>query len=280
MTTITTVDTRRIFAGNRNDDEGWEPFEWVEPKLGPQTKGEYIVIRPGGTGGGSHTAGLWRAGRGLPGASADGSTHVDYSAPDSDETVVILEGSAEITVVSTGKRYHIEAGSILSHPKGLEITWDIKAPFLKKFWVLWNGEVPGVPGDDVYVSSINADPDTWVPFEWVDPDHGSQVSGELTLLRDTGATGQLLAGVWRVGIGNRGSEPDGRSSVPYRAPGGDETMLLLEGTVHVVNEETGEEYDFAAGDVIGLPTGLPVRWTSNGPFVKKFFVITRDEAQA
>ncbi|MBK8961399.1 MAG: DUF861 domain-containing protein [Proteobacteria bacterium] len=61
---------------------------------------------------------------------------------------------------------------------------------------------------------------------------------------------------------------DGSATTRYTAPLGDETILLLEGEVDVVNEESGEEYHLRAGDVIGLPSGVPVRWTSRAPFVK------------
>ena len=47
-----------------------------------------------------------------------------------------------------------------------------------------------------------------------------------------------------------------------------------------MNEETGEEYDLKAGDVIGLPSGVPVTWTSKPPFLKKFFVITNEALPA
>ena len=82
------------------------------------------------------------------------------------------------------------------------------------------------------------------------------------------------------GCGHRRLEADGSSTVPYTAPLGDETMLLLEGCAHLVNEETGEEYDFSAGDMMLLPSGLPVRWTSEAPFVKKFWVITNEALPA
>ena len=52
-------------------------------------------------------------------------------------------------------------------------------------------------------------------------------------------------------------------------------MILLEGQARLVNEETGDAYDLKAGDIVGLPQGLPVTWTLRGPFVKKFSVITR-----
>ncbi len=275
-------DFRQIYVGNRslNPDEGWVPFSWVEPVHGPQAKGEVLIIRPGGTAGGSHMAGLWRTGKDIAGCEPDGSCFVRYSAPDADETVVILEGNVEVTVTSTGQKHHLEAGSIMSHPKGLDITWDIKGPYLKKFWVLWDSPNAATPGDDVHVSHVSANPASWTPFEWVEPEHGPQTSGELIFVRDTGATGTLLTGLWRTGPGIAGCEPDGTSTIPYTAPLGDETMLLLEGNVHMVDEETGQEYDFKAGDVICLPHGLPIRWTSTAPFVKKFFLITNENTPA
>jgi hypothetical protein len=81
-----------------------------------------------------------------------------------------------------------------------------------------------------------------------------------------------MAGVWRYGIGMPGCAPDGSVTVPYTAPLGDETMLLLDRQVHVRNEE----HDFRAGDVIGLSSGLRQTWTSKGPFAKKFWVITNE----
>jgi len=278
---MTTAATRQIHIGSRNlnPGEGWTPFEWVEPVHGPQVKGEVLVIRPTGTSG-DLKAGLWRTGPGIAGCEADGSCLVRYSSPDADETVVILEGSVDVTVTSSGKRYHLEAGSIMSHPKGLDITWEISSPFLKKFWVLWDSSYPATPGTDLYVSDISADPGTWTPYEWAEPAHGPQVCGELFTIRDTGSTGTFLCGLWRTGVGIAGCEADGSSTVPYTAPLGDETMLLLEGRAHLVNEETGEEYDFKAGDVICLPSGLPVRWTSRAPFVKKFWVITSEAPPA
>jgi uncharacterized cupin superfamily protein len=278
---MTTVQTRQIYAGSRNLNPagGWTPFEWVEPVHGPQVKGEVFIIRPEGTSG-DVKAGLWRTGPGIAGCQPDGSCHVKYSAPDADETVVILEGSAEITVTATGKKYRLEAGSIMSHPKGLDITWEISPPFLKKFWVLWDSPHAATPGADLYVANISDNPATWTPYEWVEPAHGLQVCGELFTIRDTGATGTLMCGLWRTGAGIAGCAADGSSTVPYTAPLGDETMLLLEGRAHLVNEETGEEYDFSAGDVVCLPSGLPVRWTSQAPFVKKFWVITNETPPA
>ncbi|THF65599.1 DUF861 domain-containing protein [Pseudothauera nasutitermitis] len=271
---MSNTTARKIEVGNRSFNPAeWTPFAWEEPRLGKQVKGEVAVIRSLCTSG-TLQAGLWRTGRGIAGCNPDGSCHVDYSAPLGDETVVILEGSTTVTVKATGKQYRLEAGSIMSHPKGLEITWDIDAPFLKKFWVMWDSPTPATKSDDVFVGSISDNPAEWAAYEWVEPAHGPQVCGELFMLRATGSTGTLMCGLWRTGVGIAGCNADGSSTIPYTAPLGDETMFLLEGQAHLVNEETGEEYDFKAGDVIALPSGLPVKWTSKGPFVKKFWIIT------
>jgi uncharacterized cupin superfamily protein len=115
---MTTALTRNIEVGSQSlNPDQWTPFEWVEPKLGKQAKGEVVIVRTGGTSG-ELQAGLWRTGIGIAGCEPDGSCHVDYSAPDADETVVILEGQVTVTVVSTGKQHHLEAGSIMKSSEG------------------------------------------------------------------------------------------------------------------------------------------------------------------
>jgi uncharacterized cupin superfamily protein len=279
MTTVTSP-TKTIYVGNRNlNPEQWEPFAWEDPKHGHQVKGEVAVIRPEGTSG-SLMAGLWRTGHEIAGCEPDGSCVVRYSAPLGDETMLLLEGSVEITETATGTKHQVAAGSILGHPKGVDLLWEIRAPFLKKFWVMWDSPNLATPDDRLHVANISDNPDVWKPFEWVEPEHGPQTCGELFTVRDTGSTGTLMLGVWRTGVGIPGCEPDGSATIRYTAPLGDETIILLEGQAHVVNEETGEEYDLKAGDVICLPSGLPVRWTSKAPFLKKFFVITNEALPA
>jgi uncharacterized cupin superfamily protein len=274
MTASTTA--LRVHGGPSNPSaHDWAPFSWDEPVHGPQTKGEVCIVRTEGATG-SLQAGFWRTSPTSPGCDADGSCRVVYSAPLGDETVVLLEGSATITVTKTGKQYRIEPGSIMSHPKGLDITWEIDGPYLRKFWVIWDSPHVAAPRDDLYIGNVSDDPPEWEAYRWTEPVEGEQTCGELYMVRPEGATGTLMAGVWRSGIGMPGCAPDGSATVPYTARLGDETMLLLEGQVHVRNEETGEEYDFRAGDVIGLSSGLRQTWTSKGPFVKKFWVITNE----
>jgi len=277
MSDAPTAAPRIIETGSRNSNpEKWMPFEWSDPVFGSQVKGEVAVIRNQGTMG-TLMAGLWRTGREIPGCESDGSCHVDYSAPLGDETMVILEGSATVTIAATGEQHRLEAGTIISHPKNVVLSWDIDPPFLKKFWIIWDCPNEGTAESGVYVGNINDNPADWMPYEWDEPGHGTQVCGELFALRSTGSTGALKCGLWRTGVDIAGCDVDGSSSVPYSAPLGDETMLLLEGQALLVNEQTGEEYAFKAGDIIALPSGLKTRWTSKGPFVKKFWIITNED---
>lgn len=272
---MTSATARRITVGNRNDNPAeWTDFAWDDPRHGAQTKGEVAVIRPEGTSG-SLMAGLWRTGYEIAGCEKDGSCWVKYSAPLGDETMVLLEGTVRITETATGKQHHVGAGTILSHPKGVDLLWEIDRPFLKKFWVMWDSPEPATKSTHLFVANINDNPAKWTPFTWEEPGRGMQTCGELNMIRDHGSTGTYLCCLWRTGVGMPGCAPDGSATTHYTAPLGDETILLLEGEVDVVNEETGEAYHLRAGDVIGLPSGVPVRWTSRAPFVKKFSVITK-----
>lgn len=271
-----TTRSKTIYVGNRNmNPEKWEPFTWEDPKHGHNVKGEVAIIRPEGTSG-SLMAGLWRTGHGIAGCEADGSCVVEYSAPLGDESVLLLEGSVEITETATGRKHHVGAGNILGHPKGVDLRWEIKAPFLKKMWVMWDSPHVATPDNQLHVAHLSDNPEHWRPFEWVEPGYGRQVCGESFTVRDTGSTGTLMLGLWRTGVGMPGCAPDGSATARYSAPLGDETIMVLEGQVHLRNEETGEEYDFKAGDVICLPSGLPVTWTSKPPFFKKLSVITNE----
>ena len=272
---MTPSNPLNLYLGNRNlNPPEWTDFEWDDPLHGPQAKGEVAVIRPEGTSG-NLAAGRWRTGYEIAGCEPDGSCRVKYSAPLGDETMVIIEGSARITEIATGRQHHISAGSILSHPKHVDLYWEINRPFLKKFRVIWDSPVQGTREDHLYVAHINDNPPAWKPFGWVEPARGPEVCGEIHVIRDTGSTGSYLCGLWRTGVGMAGCAPDGSASIRYTSPRGDETVLLLEGQAQVVNEETGETHDLNGGDVIGLPAGLPVRWTSKPPYVKTFRVITR-----
>lgn len=274
------VATQAIYTGNRSlNPPTWEPFGWEDPVHGPQVKGEVAVICPQGTSGDLST-GLWRTGHNIAGCEADGSCVIDYSAPLGDETMVILEGTADVTETATGRTHRIEAGTILSHPRGVDLHWEIHSPFLKKFWIMWLSPNPATPQGHLYVAHVNDNPSQWTAYKWHEPAHGPQVSGELHTIRGSGSTGTYMCGLWRTGIGMPGCAPDGSISVPYTTPLGDETLVLLEGQADVTNEVTGEVHHLKAGDMATLPSGLPMRWTSRAPFVRKFWVITQAAAPA
>lgn len=264
---------RSVGIGNRNSNPAeWTPFAWDDPVFGPQIKGEVAPI-PFEHTSGSLQLGLWRTGKDIAGCNADGSCHVDYSAPLGDETMVILEGTATVTIAATGEQYRLEAGTIISHPKDVALTWDIDGPFLKKFWILWDSPLTGVKEDKVYVGHISDSPENWQPFEWEEPGHGPMVCGELFTLRATGSTGMLTCGLWRAGVGIPGCAPDGSTAIPYTSPLGDEIELLLEGHYRVVNEDTGETHDLKGGDILAMPRGTRLSWSSTSPFAKKFWLI-------
>lgn len=264
---------RDLEFGSRNSTGEWTAFSWDDTLHGPQTKGELVVVRNGGTSG-SLSSGLWRTGKDMPGCNPDGTCDVVYSAPLGDETMLILEGSCEVTVKSTGKKHRFEAGSILSHPKYLDITWHSDGPLVKKFWTIWDASPPGTKGDDFYTGHINDNPEKWAPFAWEEPGQKVQQAGEVHLVRETGSTGTLKVGLWRTGRGMPGCKPDGSVTFDYSAPLGDETIMIIEGLVTVVEHESGKTHDFKAGDIVALPSALNITWTSEAPFVKAFFILT------
>lgn len=259
--------------------ENWVPFEWEEPKRGKQIYGEVTVGRAFGTSG-NLTAGFWRSGATSPGSRADGSTTVIYSSPLGDETACVIDGTAKLTVKATGKSYQVGPGSIISSPKGLEVEWEIDGPFFKKYWCIWAGTSP-VPNAalELQINHVSDNPKDWEEYHWTEPKDGPQVAGELYFIRTNGSTGSMLSGVWRSGKGIAASHctPDGTMRTPYTAVLGDETVLLLEGEVDVVETDGGKKHSFKAGDLIGLTSGMHVTWISKGPFSKKLWVITRDE---
>ncbi|CAH0028264.1 unnamed protein product [Clonostachys rhizophaga] len=260
----------------------WVPFEWEEPKIGKQVFGEVTVARKFGTSG-SLTAGFWRTSASAPGANADGSSKLIYSAPLGDETACVIDGSATLTVVSTGKKYTVGPGTIISSPKNLEVLWEIDAPFFKKWWCIWNGtDNTSNPPTDLGINNVSDSPADWADYHFTEPKEGDLVAGELYFIRNSGTTGTMLSGVWRSGKGIAATHLDEKGSMttPYTGVLGDETIFLLEGEVEVTETESGKKHNFKAGDLIGLTSGMHVTWVSKGPFSKKLWVITRDELPA
>lgn len=270
---------QKVHGGTQNlVPDQWTPFAWEEPRLGKQVHGEIAVIRTHGTSGWLQ-AGFWRTGPTSPGASSDGSHRVVYSAPLGDETAAVIEGTATLTVTSTGQKFHVGPGSVISSPKNLEVTWDIDGPYFKKYWCIFNGtQSTPAPPRDLLVTNLNDNPPDWQAYHFVEPKEGPQVAGELFFLREGGSTGTMLSGIWRSGKGIAGTNVDARGTLvtPYTGVLGDETILLLEGEVDVVETLSGKKHSFRAGDVIGLSSGMHITWTSRGPFSKKLWVITRD----
>ncbi|KAF4999107.1 hypothetical protein FDECE_11608 [Fusarium decemcellulare] len=257
----------------------WTPFEWTEPKLGKQIHGEVTLARTFGVAG-DLSSGFWRTGPTSPGASKDGSHKLTYSSPLGDETACVIDGSATLTVVSTGEKHHVGPGTIISSPKGLEVQWEIQAPSFKKYWCIWNGSKPAPnPPTSLGINHVSDNPAEWADYHFTEPKEGDLVAGELYFIRQGGSTGTMLSGVWRSGKGIAGSDvtEDGTLTTPYTGVLGDETILLLEGEVDVVETKTGAKHSFKAGDAIGLTSGMHITWTSKGPFSKKLWVITKDE---
>lgn len=204
---------------------------------------------------------------------------MNYSSPMGDETAVVIDGTAELTVSATGARHTIGPGSIISTPQGLEVDWKIDAPHLKTFWVIWNGSSHVAnPPTDLKINHINDNPEKWTPYTRSDAKGGELVSGELYMIRDTGSTGFMISGIWRAGRGipSTNVEPDGRMVNPYIGATGDETMLLLEGEVEIIETDSGKKHLFRAGDALALSSGMHVTWISRAPFTRKLWVITRD----
>ncbi|KAH7007472.1 hypothetical protein EDB80DRAFT_614215, partial [Ilyonectria destructans] len=257
----------------------WTPFEWEEPKSGKQVHGEVSIARPFGTSG-NLSSGFWRTGPTSPGAAPDGSHSLTYSSPLGDETACVIDGCATLTVVSTGKKFTVSPGAIISSPKGLEVRWEIDSPFFKKYWCIWNGtSKTASPPADLQINHVSDNPQEWSDYHFTEPKEGPLVAGELYFIRSGGSTGTMLSGVWRSGKGIAGSDVDasGTLTTPYTGVLGDETILLLEGEVDVIETESGVKHSFKAGDAIGLTSGMHITWISKGPFSKKLWVITRDE---
>ncbi len=267
--------TTRLSTGGGQAEAQWSPFAWADPIHGHQTIGEAGIIRAGGTMG-THVAGYWRSGIGQPGCGPDGSCRMPYSAPLGDEVIVVLEGTATITVAGTGRKHKVGPGSIVCHPKNVDLTWDIEGPSFTRFTNLWDSPKEATAKHDVIIGSIHDNPETWTAYGWDEPLEGPQVAGELYAVCGTGSTGTLLAGIWRCGPGVAGSNPDGSLTVPYTSPLGDETELVLEGRVHVRDDVTGQEREYGPGDVIGVSAGNHVTWSALTP-VKKLWVITHEQ---
>jgi hypothetical protein len=147
------------------------------------------------------------------------------------------------------------------------------------------------PEDSLYVRHIDDDePDAWEKYEWVDENGQYWQCGENLVMRSTGSTGSLKFGLWRSGPPTRDGVPvefdapaDHPACFGNRCVGhtisasrgiGDESMFLLDGAAHIVNHDSGEEFDVAAGDIIAQWMGPNITWTSQVPYMRKVFIMT------
>lgn len=261
---------------NPTEDQ-WVPFEWDEPMYGgTYAAGEIVIGRASGTSG-TLMAGFWRGRAGGPGCSPDGSCTVKYSAPLGDENLCVIEGEATVTVVETGQKHHLTPGTIMCHPKGVELLWETKGPYFKKYWCIFDSpkDAPN-PERELLFGNINDNPEEWTPYAWEELE-GPQTLGELFFIKPSGTTGTNMAGIWRSGINMAGCDSKGDGTIHYRGPLGDETIILLEGTVNIKDMETGEEIVVQSGDIAGYSVGHHIVWKSNGPLVKKFWTITGEQ---
>ena len=282
--TLASVETSSKFWHSRNPND-WVPFEWAEPSQGPSAVGEIAIARAHGTAG-QHIVGFWRTRAGAPGCGPDGACRTKYSAPLGDECMIVLDGEATVTVTRTGQTHTLTAGTIMIHPKNLEVTYDIAGPYFKKYVVIWDSPTPAPnPPQDLTFGNINDNPDQWDAYHWDEPE-GPQVQGELYFITKQGSTGMLWAGIWRAGPNMPGCTPEGTATggsgapageCPYTSIYGDETEYLLEGRVRIVDRDAGEEYHCQAGDVIGFAEGRRMMWSPKAPYMKKFWVITNPE---
>lgn len=279
------TNSRKIEQGSRHANfRDWMPYTWVEPGLDTQVKGEIAIIRTGSTSG-THQAGLWRSGAGVPGCDDGGSCVFDCSAQDADEVCFVIEGEATVTVGSTNAQFKLRPGSIFIQPKGLAVRWATHGPSFKKLWVRWYSANANTQSEVLFVGHVDDESDAWVPYEWVEPQNGLKYScGELLVLRGAGSSETLRCGVWRSKL-DESAPPaaDISACKSGRCAGhrigsargvGDETMNLLEGSSQIVDEDTSEAYHFVAGDIIAVYEGLQGRWTSKSPYMKKFWVVT------
>lgn len=269
-------DERYVWHLRNPSEDQWVPFEWDEPMYsGQYAAGEIVVARESGTSG-NLMAGFWRARAGGPGCNPDGSCTVKYSAPLGDENLCVVEGEAIVTNTATGEKHHLTPGTIMIHPKGVELLWETKPPYFKKYWCIFDSpKEASDPPTTLSFGNINDNPAEWAPYSWTELE-GDMSLGELYIIKETGTTGTHMAGIWRSGVGTAGCDEKGMGTCHYRGPLGDETILLLEGNVTIKDEETGEVYNIQAGDIAGYSIGHHIHWTSQAPFVKKFWTITQE----
>lgn len=233
----------KIQTGHRDMPSArWVAATWTAADGSTTLVGELALIRTQASSG-NHRAGLWRSGGGSAGCAADGGCSFNTSALDGDETFLVLQGTATMTVTATGARHTLRPGSIVSHPKGLAVHWETGPGPFRSFWVRWDSEHAATAESTLFVGHVDDDPLGWEPYEWVEPENGfTYCCGEMLMLRRSGSTGTLRCGIWRSAP--VGDEPTGAlaACADGRCAGhrigsargvGDETMILLEGSARL-----------------------------------------------
>lgn len=228
--------------------------------------GDACLVR-GEEGNGTVLTGFWRTSPVSDGCNPDGSC-LAAGVAQLNDAVLVIEGSGTVTIAATGTKVQVEPGTIISHPQGIETRWEIDGPYLKKFFVEWDGSPESTTIQDIAVGHAAAEPDDWRACEWSEPGKGPQTYGEVHVIREDVAPHKAVVGIWRASSADR-------TPVFYSGQQGDTNLLALEGQGRIVDEESGEQYEVKRGDVISLAAGNPVSWTALSPFAKLFFVVSQ-----
>jgi uncharacterized cupin superfamily protein len=104
----------------------------------------------------------------------------------------------------------------------------------------------------------------WLPFTWGTSTPGEQPRGELALIRTGSSSGDHQAGLWRTGAGLVGCAADGSCRFAFAAPGGDETLFILEGKATITVPATGRQHDLVPGSIVSQPKGVALDWAIEG----------------
>ena len=268
-----------IHGGKESHIKDWIPYEWDDPNLGKQLRGEVGMVRSCGTSG-YLTSGFWRIGSTSPLAAPDGSHSFTYSSPAGDDITCVLEGSARLTIPATGETYSVGPGTIITTPRGIEVQYEIAPPHFKTFWCIWSGTSLTLnPPTNLQINHVDDRPDHWSRHPLNGPELGPLVGGEFYYILNGGTSGSFMSGIrrWQETLGGSDVNAPTHATIPYDAKFGDETIFLLEGTVEIIETGGGGvQRKFEAGDVIGLSQGMPVKWILNGSVIKMLWIITHD----
>jgi uncharacterized protein len=104
------------------------------------------------------------------------------------------------------------------------------------------------------------DPQEFEPFTAAELLDGA-ADGQVHWLRRPGSGHSQLAGIYTSSPG----------TIRFTL-GGDESVHILEGDVHVEFDD-GETLDLTAGDIASFPAGSTLTWTMTTPF-KEYFVVS------